>query len=269
MNNEDENQDNQNTNHDEAFKEQGPDGALEKTQKFKRTYFQILIGCLIAAASVAVLAVLVGSFSDILARALGTIGLVALHAMLSFSYISSTEKLNQKDGGRSIELFSNTVFSLIVVSFITSIFGIWQLLDGDLVLKLYLFYAVVLFATLHADVLYRIRGFEKRIDTIVSINYGFMGFVVLMLSGVIFMMPADMGEIYYRVLAASGIVDATMTITAIILHKLYLQKHPELSEQFNSTTGAQSANFWRNPFVVILLIFLGLQIIGSIIAALL
>jgi hypothetical protein len=30
-------------------------------------------------------------------------------------------------------------------------------------------------------------------------------------------------------LAALGIIDATMTITAIIMHKMYLQKHPAVA----------------------------------------
>src|SRR3989344_5441087 len=122
--------------------------ALSKTDRFKRIFFQILIGYLLGAAAVAVIAVLVGSFNDTLGRALGTIAVVALHAVLSFSYITEAEKRDKKDGGRSIELFSNTVFTLIVVSFITSVFAIWQLLDGTITLKLYMSYGVLLFATL-------------------------------------------------------------------------------------------------------------------------
>lgn len=240
---------------------------LNKAAKFKRIFFQVLIGCLLGAAAIAVTAVLVGSFNDTLGRALGTIAMVALHAALSFSYITETEKRDKKDGGRSIELFSNTVFALIVISFITSVFAIWQLLDGTLTLKLYMSYGVILFATLHADVLYRIRGFEKRIDNVVAVNYFFMAIVVGMLFVVIFSSsPSDLGEFYYRLLAAVGIVDATMTITAIIMHKMYLQKHPVLAASVVQAATAQSKNFWKNPLVILLLIFLAFQVIGSLIA---
>lgn len=147
-----------------------PDG-LTKASKLKRIFFQVLIGCLVASASIAVIAVLLGSFNDTLRRALATIAMVAIHAILSFSYISSSEQKDEKDGGRSIELFSNTVFVLIVLSFITSVFAIWELLTGKFTTQLYLGYGVLLFATLHADVLYRIRGFEKKIDTVITANY--------------------------------------------------------------------------------------------------
>lgn len=244
-----------------------PDKALSNAERFKRIFFQILIGCLLGAAAIAVIAVLVGSFNDTLSRALGTIAMAALHAILSFGYITETDKRHKKDRGRSIELFSNSVFALIVTSFITSVFAIWQFLDGSFTLKLYMLYGVLLFATLHADVLYRIRRFERRIDNVVTANYLMMTIVVVMLSVVIFASsPSDLGEFFYRLLAASGIIDATMTMTAIIMHKMYLQKHPVLAAQAAQATTAQSKNFWRNPLVVLLLIFLAFQVVGSLIA---
>ncbi len=218
------------------------------------------------AASIAVIAVLIGSFNDILGRALGTIAMVALHAILSFSYISETDKRSKQGSRWNTELFSNTVFTLIAVSFITSIFAIWQLLSGDLTFKLYLFYGVLLFATLHADVLYRIRGFEKRIDNTVAANYIFMATVVIMLTMVIFSDdPSVLGDFFYRLLAATAIVDATITITSIIMHKLYLQRHPLPASA--GQAAAQTKNFWRNPLVVLLMIFLAFQVIGSLVAA--
>jgi fucose 4-O-acetylase-like acetyltransferase len=133
-----------------------------------------------------------------------------------------------------------------------------------------MFYGVILFATLHADVLYRIRGFERKIDTTVAANYIFMTTVVIMLSLVIFSSSqSDLGEFFYRLLAAVGIVDATMTMTAIIMHKMYLQKHPTLVAQAGQATTAQSKNLLHNPLVVLLIIFLAFQVIGSIFALIL
>lgn len=240
---------------------------LTKSEKLKRSFFQILIGCLLGSAAIAVIAVLFGSFNEVLGRSLGTIGMVALHALLAFSYVNETEKKDKRDGGRSIDLFSNTMFVLIVVSFITSVFAIWDLLPEGLTWKLYLSYFVIIFATLHADVLYRIRGFEKKIDTIVTTNYFFMTAVVLMLFIIIFSTdPSDLGGFYFRMLAAVGIIDATMSITAIIMQKLHLQKHPEIVSDSTLTTSGPSRNLWKNPLVILLIIFLGFQIIGGVVA---
>lgn len=237
---------------------------LDKTEAFKRTFFQILIGCLVAAAAIAVIAVLLGSFNEILGKALSTIVAVAAHAAISFGYIAETEKRNRRESRRSTDLFSNIVFVLVVLSFITSVFTIWELLGVVLAGKLYLIYGILLFATLHADVLYRIQALEKKIDTIVTINYGFTSAVVLMLSVVVLMdNPSDLGELFYRILSAAGIIDATMTITAIIMQKLYLQKHPE---PITPTTSQQAKNFWENPLVKLLLIFLAFQVIGGLVS---
>lgn len=244
-----------------------PATQLSRADKFRRVFFLTLISCLLGAAAVGVIAVLIGSFNDILGRALGTIAMVALHAAFSFSYVSGVEESNKKNGSRSIELFSNTVFVLIVASFITSVFAIWQLLGVNLATKFYLSYGVLLFATLHADILYRLRKFEKKIDIVVSVNYFLMSVVVAMLFMVIFSDDiSEKGEFFYRLLAAISILDATSTISAIILHRLYLQKHPPLAKQAIEADSAKSKNFWKNPLVILLLIFLAFQIVGSFFA---
>jgi hypothetical protein len=196
---------------------------------------------------------------------------LALHAALSFSYVTTAEKQDKKDGGRSIELFSNIVFALIVISFITSIFAIWQILGGLVTFKLYVAYGILLFATLHADVLYRIRRFEKTIDSIVNANYVLMAIVVLMLFVATFSGSlSELPSFFYRLLAATAIIDATMTITAVIMHKMYLQKHPVLTAAQNAQlTTEKSKNFWRNPLVIVLMFLLAAQVIGSLIALML
>jgi hypothetical protein len=239
---------------------------LNKSEKLKRAFFQALIGSLLAAAAIAVVAVLIGSFSNTLGRALGTIAMVALHALLGFSHLNNTEKRDQKGDGRSIELFSNAVFALITVSFITSVFAIWQLLGSEVAARLYMFYGVLLFATFHADILYRVSGFEKKIDAIISTNYAVIVAAVLMLTTMIFYPDgSELGDFFYRLLAAVGIIDATLSITAIIMHKMYLQKHPEIAARVAKAASARSKNFWRHPIVVLLLIFLAFQVIGGVI----
>jgi hypothetical protein len=133
--------------------------------------------------------------------------------------------------------------------------------------RLYALYGVLLFADLHADVLYRIRKFEKRIDSVVTTNYFFMAIVVLMLCVVIFSSePSNLSPFFYRLLAAAGIIDATITISAIIMHKMYLQKHPAQAAAEAKATQVHTRNFLHNPLVILLLIYLVAQLIGSFVA---
>jgi hypothetical protein len=246
-----------------------PEKSLSKTEKVRRTFFQVLIACLLGSAAIAVGAVLAGGFNSTLGRAVATLAMVALHSAFSFGYVSETEKRGKDNFTRSLELFDNAVFALIVASFATSILAIWQVIGVDITFKLYMAYGVLLFATLHANVLYRLRGFDKKIDLVVAANYAVMAVVVAMLFILIFTEDhSTIADFFYRLLAATAIVDATMTISAIIMHKMHLQKHPELSAKAAEAAVPQSKNFWHNPLVILLLIFLAFQVIGGFFALL-
>lgn len=244
--------------------------------KAKSLFLRVLIGCLVAAALLAVVTVLLGSFNDVSGKALFTILLIALHSLVSISFITSNEKQDTFD---SLAFFTNATFGIIVISFITSLLGLWGLLSGDLVGKLYGVYLVLLFAVLHGEVLAKILGKQMTIDRVVRANYIFMAIVVLMLLPVIFSGFSDtLGSFYYRLLAAAGIIDATLTLIAVILHNLYVQKHPQVVDPvfniqqvpfrnngLNVPMPAQPPKRRMNIFVVILLGYLFLQVIGGIV----
>jgi hypothetical protein len=246
--------------------------------KIKNLFLKSLIGCLIAAALLAVATVLTGQFNDIFAKALFTILLIALHCLVSFGFIVNNERQETFD---NLEIFTNATFVIIVLSFITSIFGVWGVLDGSLVAKLYAFYFVLLFATLHGEILAKTEGKQSNIDTVVHSNYFFMLVVVLMILPIIFLSDnSSLGPFYYRVLAACGIIDATLTLIAVILHKLYIQKHPTIKDpvfsvplapgqppvQLASATVPVSQPKKRmNIFVIILIGYVVLQLGGGLI----
>lgn len=242
---------------------------LSNSQKIKRLFFQVLIACLVATASLAVIAVLTGGFSDVLGKAIGTIALVAFHAILSLGYITNNEKNESTPGAKTLGLFSTTVFTLIVLSFITSVFAVWGLLEGSFAFRLYGIYTIILFATLHADVLYRMNGQEKKIDYVINTNYVFIAIVASML---IFLILAGelaeyFGDMYFRLLAALGIIDATLTISAVIMHKLFMQKHPEIAAAVDKANEKAGSNFWKNPIVVLVLLYVSVQFISLIFGA--
>lgn len=247
-------------------------------EKFKRFFLQTLIGCLIAAALLSVVTVLAGQFNDTFAKALLTLLVIAVHSLVSFGFILNHEK---QPNVENLELFTNATFMIIVLSFITSVLGIWGIIGGELVGKLYMTYFVLLFAILHGEVLAKTLGEESYIDNIVYGNFVFMFFVVLMLLPVIFFGSEQFDSIYYRLLAAFGIIDATLTLLTVILHKLYLQKHPKVNDAVfaiqpggpNTPASTQAQPQAHQPkrgmniLVIILIAFLALQFIGSIMVA--
>lgn len=241
----------------------------------KSLFMKIMIGCLIAAGAIAVITVLSGQFNEILGRSLATIGLIALHALASFAYIDMNEK---QKSAKDLAFFTNAVFVIIVASFITSLFGLWSILQGSFVVQLYFMYGILLFAVLHGDVLAKTLGNEKTTDNIVYANYAFMIVVVVLLMPVVFGSADGLGDLYYRLLAAFGIVDAILTLIAVILNKMYLEKHPKANptifgsitladgEQKTATIATMPAPKKRmNVFVMILIAYLVIQVVGGLV----
>jgi hypothetical protein len=250
----------------------------------KSVFFKTLIGCLIAAAGVAVVTVLVGKFNDVTGKALFTIAIIALHSLVSISFIENNEK---QDTFESLAVFTNATFGIIVLSFITAILGLWHVIPGELVARLYGLYFVLIFAILHGEVLAKTMGKQANIDTTVRVNFFFMAIVVVMLLPVIFLTAeSTLSSLYYRGLAAAGIIDATLTLSAVILHTLYVQKHPKIVDPVFSiqqvpVPGGQPGQMMQvqvpqlkpkrhmNGFVVLLLGFVALQLISGIILGIL
>lgn len=247
------------------------------TAQIKKLSVNVMIGSLIGAAGIAVLAILVGEFNDILWRALFTFLIVTGHALASLGFIENNTK---KTGPSDLKVFTNTIFTLIILSFITAVFGAWELLPGEIVAKLYATYFIAAFATLHGEMLYKTTGLESRIDGIVYANYIFMAIVMLLLLPLVWIGGTQFEGFYYRLLAASAVVDATLTILAIILHRLYLQKNPELKSQLFTEVITYDANGHpvkqqvaeqrrrTHPLLILLGLYLLLQFLSPLVWAL-
>src|SRR4051812_22650256 len=120
--------------------------------QLKKLAINVMIGSLIGAAAVAVIAVLVGQFNDTLGKALFTLLTVTLHALACLGFLDSRTKADKTE---ELNFFTNTIFVLIVLSFVTAVFGIWELFPAGLVGRLYGTYFVIAFASLHGDMLHK------------------------------------------------------------------------------------------------------------------
>jgi len=242
-------------------------------EKLKKLSIQVMIGGVIGAAILAVVAVLAGSFNETFGKALFTLFLVIVHALACLAFIEQTGKSKQS----SFKFFENSVFFIIVLSFFTSIFGVWGLLDGEIVGRLYGTYFILLFACLHGQMLVQAQGKQASIDNMVYVNYVLMGLVILLILPIIWSADSDFPGIYYRLLAALGIIDGTLTILIVIFHRLYIQKHPEEQSTIFSVTTKMDAN--GQPVLVQsevqkrrthpLILLLGILIIGQFVISLL
>ncbi len=195
--------------------------------QFKKFFLYGLIGSLIASALVAVVTVLTGDFNDISEKVLWTLFMVVIHSLVSLLFIWDDEKQNIFE---KMPFITNVVFSLVVASFITSIFGVWDVVTGNTVVHLYQTFGSVFLTALYINVLMKALNKEKYIDMLIQANYIFVSILFSMLQAVIYVNDATqvLGEAFFRIFGAAAIIDGTLSILIIIFYKLYIHKHPEL-----------------------------------------
>ena len=228
--------------------------------EFKKFFFFNLIGALVISAVVAVITVLIGEFNETAMRVLFTLLMVIVHSLIALAFIWDDTRQNTFE---RLAFFTNILFLIIVVSFITSILGIWKIIPGEIVANLYQTYFIIAFASLHSDILSKALKKEDYLDMIIYLNYAFIAIVVIMLMPVIYINNSFnvLGEIYYGFLGAGGIIDGTLSILVIIFYKLYMHKHPE--EQNTLAGGMQTGRKQKkglSVWVWILIIYLFIQI---------
>ncbi len=237
-----------------------------KFAEFKKFFIFNLIGSLIISAIVAVITVLVGQFNEVASRVLFTLAMVVCHSLISLGFIWDDEKQSTFE---RLAFFTDALFILIVMSFVTSVFGIWKIIPLDMVENLYQTYFLLGFASLHGDILSKVLGKERYMDMVIYTNYFFMFVVVLMLLPVIFVDNSFniLGEMYFRTIGALGIIDGTLSVLTIIFYKLFINKHPQTQNLLSGVSGTAPAAQKKglSLWVWILIIYLAFQIIGPLI----
>jgi hypothetical protein len=224
--------------------------------KLKKFFIYCLVGSLIMSALMAVVAVIAGEFNDITEKIFFTLSMVVAHSLVSLFFIWNDAK---KGAFEKLTFFVNVLFILIVLSFVTSILGVWEVMSEELLAKLYLSYFVFGLASLYYDILSQALGKEKHLDYIVYVSQFFILILVVMSLPAIFIENAidNMGEMYFRIMAAIGIIVGTLSILTAIFLKLYNHKHPEIKQQ----TDGQPKKRW-SIWIWLLLIYLFFQAIS-------
>lgn len=224
--------------------------------ELKRFFIFNLIGSVIIAALIAVIAVLFGEFGELAIKAFATLFFVIVHSLVSLAFIWNDKR---DTTFHNLHFFINVVFVFVVISFLTSIFGVWEVLKGDIIWKLYLTYAVIIFSSLHANLISKALHKENYMNSIIYANYIFISIVGIILLPIIFI-DRITNDFIFRLLGASAIINGTLTILTIIFYKLYTHKHPPIIDPSQKVEKKRS---WVSILVWILLAYIFLQFIFS------
>lgn len=203
----------------------------------KRIFLYGMIGSLAVCAIVAITVILTGTFDGTAARIISTLILVIVHSFISLALIWNDSKT---EFSKKFTVLLNTLFVLIVLSFVTSVLGVWDIIGSTLGPQLYMTYFLIAIFVFQGTLLAKALGKETYMDVIVYANYVFIMILFFMAEVAIFMGDKVnlLGEMFGRVMASIGIIDVTLSIITVIFYKLYMQKHPEL--QMPQTTGGRS-----------------------------
>jgi len=205
---------------------------------FKRICIFSLIGSLIVSALVAVVTILFGEFNEVTSKVFWTLSMVVVHSLISLAFIWDREKQNNSD---RLSFFINTVFVIIIASFMSSVFKTWEIVSWETFWNFYETYFVFAFASLHIDVLSKALYKKNYIDKIIYANFVFIAIIVLMLQPVIYAENL-ISDGFYKLLGAAGIIDGTLSVLTIIFYRLYMHKNPQ---NINSDgTRSNGMNIW-------------------------
>lgn len=190
--------------------------------------FKGLLGCLITAATIAVVAILIGGMGDIAWRAVGTICIAILH--IAFLFIILPAGHTSVSMRRSSNMIVNALLAIVIGSFFTAVAHNWELLDSSIAGKLYSTFIVAFISLIHVKALMDIEDDDPSVRSVVRYNYGALGLAALLVTGLIYIEDSYqlLSGFYGRLLAATFVVDVTLSIVVAVMHRLYMQKHPEL-----------------------------------------
>lgn len=195
----------------------------------KYTLYTLGIGVLITGL-IAIVAVLIGGFDTYTWRAIGTVLNMVIHTVLVLAFLSWLSA-----GGRQPVIVIYTLILSLLISFLTSVLAIWDIMSGDIVGKVY---SILVWTFLLSCVwqgmqwLHRqdklVRATAYATDVAASVVY-FM-ILPIVISGSSYKMP----EAYLRILTALSILTGMLAVIASIANKLYVSKHPELKTKMST-----------------------------------
>jgi len=235
--------------------------------ELKRFFIFNFIGALVISAVVAVITVLIGQFNEVTMRVFLTLLMVVVHSVISLVFIWDDSRHNTFN---KLAFFVNTVFLLIVLSFIASLFGIWKIVSIETVGHIYQTFFIIGFAALHVDILSKALNVQNYMNIIIYINYIFIIAVIVMIQPILYITDSEMvlGDMYFRILAAVSIIDGTLSILTIIFYKLFMHQHPEIQNMFQKDAPSENGqptkkglSIWIWILIIYLFFQMGLPLI--------
>ena len=195
-----------------------PAAQTSAKSSLKKYFLYIMIIGLVASALISVVAVLTGDFNEFTTKALSTTFLSVIHSLVFLAIVSKNERNERK----SDVIIINTVLGIAIISFILSILGVWQLVDDSIVGRGYIILFYTFLLCFVAKVLLSVDLANRLVRTFTYTSLGLAFVLYLLLIPPVFVdYPAELPQIYYRIMSALAILFATSSVLTAIFEKLH------------------------------------------------
>lgn len=215
-------------NIDQQPADHAPESQVTKAErgKFRKYFLYVLVGGVIISGIISIVAVLIGEVNDYVTRALLTTLSMVVHAMIAIAFISTST--TKRTVGQEVVI--NTLIAIVSASFFTSALSIWQVISTQTTTDFYQLYMYSFIAALIVQMLLSVDIIDVITSKLMKVAVGVTAFMWLYLIPSVFdnSYPKTLPEIYYRGIAAIGILLGTVLVLVMIFHRLYIAKHPEL-----------------------------------------
>lgn len=201
------------------------DRKATRSNQARKWFFYILIGGLVVSALISIIAVLIGEINDVVMRSLWTTVIMVVHSLVVVGFLSAAS--NNKNS-LADEVILNTLITLTVASFMTSILGTWEVFSGEMVADLYQLYFYALFASILIFCLLHARLSDAATALSAKASIGIAVAFVLYLIPSVFDNTTILPDMYYRGIAAFAILLSTTVVITVIYQWVYAIKHRDL-----------------------------------------
>lgn len=231
-----------------------------KSSQIKKYFLYIMIGGLILSAAISIMAVLVGQFNDFMQKSLFTTLSIVVHSLIALAFVS----INVEHHTKADETIIDTLFGITIASFATSVLALWGVLAGPIIGHLYLLYLYALIAAALCRALLQASRIDNKTRMLANASIIITILLFLLLMPNVFVnTPSALPDIYYRGVAATAILLGTTSVLTAILHRLYINKHPEVHT--DETVKKHSSTPVKIVVLVLVLLFVVFPAISMII----
>lgn len=206
----------------------------ERIGKLKLWLLYVLIGGLVAAALIAIVAVLVGEFNTVLQKALGTIFIFVTHSLFILGLVWTD---TQNRLGRSI--IPTTLLATGLANIVTSTLGTWEIISTETAWRAVLFYMLLIGSAFLTTAAFRLRVPVKTIQILTYVTVGSIVAWTLMLTPWVFAVVENFNPLYFRIIAALTILVATTLLVTVILRTIALAREVGLREKIKAERAAK------------------------------